>query len=146
MEATPSAPEALRTIVASFRAAPAALRLELLLEHARALPPLPPAYRDDPSRLERVHECQTPFFVAAEIEDGLVRLRFEAPEESPTTRGFAGILHAGLDGQTPEAVLATPDDFYDELRLAEVISPLRLRGFSAILARVKRQVRTATAS
>jgi cysteine desulfuration protein SufE len=130
-------------VIDTFRAAPSSLRLELLLEYARAVPPLPAALRDDPSRLERVHECQTPFFVATEVEDGVARLFFDAPEESPTTRGFAGILHAGLDAQSVDAVLATPDDFYELLGLRELISPLRLRGMAAILARVKRQVAAA---
>ena len=34
-----------------------------------------------------------------------------------------------------------PDDFYTELGLAALISPLRLRGMSAMLARIKRHLR-----
>ena len=40
-------------------------------------------------------------------------------------------------------VLAVPEDFYATLGLANVVSPLRLRGLSAMLARIKRQVREA---
>ena len=70
-----------------------------------------------------------------------MRLHFSAPPEAPTTRGFAGILHEGLDGLTARAVLAVPDDFSHRLGLAEAVSPLRLRGMAAMLARIKRQVR-----
>jgi cysteine desulfuration protein SufE len=138
-------PATLAAVAAAFRSAPAPLRLPLLLEYARGLPPVPPLYRDDPTRLERVHECQTPFFVAVELDGDVVRLHFDAPEEAPTTRGFAGILHSGLDGQPVAEVLATPDDFYLHLGLGELVSPLRLRGMAAILARVKGQVRRAAA-
>ena len=72
---------------------------------------------------------------------GTVHLFFDAPPESPTTRGFAGILHAGLDGLNAEQVLATPGEFSSQLGLADVVSPLRLRGLAAMLARIKRQVR-----
>ena len=50
------------------------------------------------------------------------------------------ILAAGLDGQSVADILAVPDDFYSELGLAALISPLRLRGMSAMLARIKRQL------
>ncbi|HEX9315439.1 MAG TPA: SufE family protein, partial [Actinomycetota bacterium] len=76
-------------------------------------------------------------------DDHRVHLWFDAPPEAPTTRGFAGILSSGLNGATPEEVLATPDDFYDAMGLSEIISALRLRGMAAILFRLKRQVRTA---
>ncbi len=74
-----------------------------------------------------------------------MRLHFDAPAESPTTRGFAGILHAGLDGATVEEVLAVPVDFSARLGLNDAISPLRLRGIAAILGVVQRQVRDAAA-
>jgi len=92
--------------------------------------------------MEQVPECQTPFFLATRIDDeNRVQLHFDVPAEAPTTRGFAGILQAGLNGAKADDVLATPDDFYTKMGLAEVLSSLRLRGMSAILARMKRQVR-----
>jgi cysteine desulfuration protein SufE len=137
-------PGGLAEVVEEFADTPAELRLEALLDYSNKVPPLPEHVRA--GELERVHECQTPFFVAAELDDdGLVRLYFQAPPEAPTTRGFAGILHAGLDGERPEQVLATPDDFWVGMGLGQVISPLRLRGMAAILARIKRQVRALAA-
>ena len=142
---TTALPTTLQRVVDEFRNAPAALRTQLLLEYARRVPELPDAIRELPGRLERVHECMTPFFVASEVgADGRVTMYFDAPQEAPTTRGFAGILHAGLDGRSAAEVVSVPDDFYDALGLADVISPLRLRGMAAILARLKRQVRNAS--
>jgi cysteine desulfuration protein SufE len=117
------------------------MRLELLLDFANALPELPPHLAGDRRGLEQVVECQTPFFVAAEPgPDGRVALHFDAPREAPTTRGYAGVLSAGLSGATAEEILSTPSDFFTGMGLAELISPLRLRGMGAILVRVKRQV------
>lgn len=138
-----SVPSPLQSIVDTFRKAPKSLKLPLLLEYAGKVPPLPEGMS---AELERVHECQTPLFLKADIaEDGGVRLFFEAPEEAPTTRGFAGVMHEGLSGASVDDVLGTPDDFYETMGLAELISPLRLRGMGAILARVKRQLREANA-
>ena len=133
-------PPALQRIVDLFAGAPKELRLQALLEYSRKVPPLPPELADHPELMEPVPECQTPFFLKTDVDDGHVRLHFSVPDEAPTTRGFAGILHAGLDGASPSDVLAVPNDFYNRMGLAEVISSLRLRGMTAILARLKRQV------
>ena len=55
------------------------------------------------------------------------------------------MLYAGLDGATVEELLGTPGDFYVQMKLAELISPLRLRGMSALLGMIKRRVSAATA-
>ena len=103
---------------------------------------MPARYADHPELLERVHECQSPFFLAAEVNpDETVTIYFDSPREAPTTRGYAGILTEGLAGATAPEVLSVPDDFYTAMGLQEVVSPLRLRGMGAILARTKRQVR-----
>lgn len=124
-------------------------RLQLLLELSRELPELPQRYADAADTMEQVHECQSPLFLAVEVEptgDRAVHLFFSAPPEAPTTRGFASIMHTGLDGEPAADVLAVPDDFYVALGLAQAVSPLRLRGMSAMLARIKKQVRAAVAA
>ena len=117
-------------------------RLQLLLEFSQELPALPERYAEHRDRMEPVPECQTPLFLAVEVEpDEAVHLYFDAPPEAPTTRGFAAILHAGLDGLDADEVLATPPEFSSQLGLADLVSPLRLRGMAAMLSRIKRQVR-----
>jgi len=117
-------------------------RLQLLLEFSEDLPPLPARYAEHRDRLEPVPECQSPLFLAVEVDDdAVVHLFFDAPREAPTTRGFAGILHAGLDGLGADEVLQTPGEFSSQLGLHDLVSPLRLRGMAAMLARIKRQVR-----
>ncbi len=138
-----SVPDSLKSIADTFRAAPASLRLPLLLEYAKALPELPAEWAGAPDRFERVEECQTPLFLASEVEDGRVALWFDAPPEAPTTRGFAAILHKGLHGRTVDEVLAVPIDVTDSFALAELISPLRVRGMQAMLRRLQRQVKAA---
>jgi cysteine desulfuration protein SufE len=134
----------LRDIAEEFNALQGEERLQLLLEFSEELPPLPVRYAEHKDLLEPVPECQTPLFLAAEVDgDDAVHLFFDAPPEAPTTRGFAGILHAGLDGMSADDVLATPGEFSTELGLQDLVSPLRLRGMAAMLARIKRQVREA---
>ena len=135
-------PDKLQTIVDQFAAAPRELRVQALLEYSRRVPPLPEELAAHRDRLEQVHECQTPFFLATEIDDeGAVHLFFDCPPEAPTVRGFAGILREGLDGEPWEDVVAVPPDFYSGMGLQEVVSALRLRGMGAILGRLKRQIR-----
>ncbi|MEY4980738.1 MAG: hypothetical protein RL174_76 [Actinomycetota bacterium] len=114
-------------------------RLQLLLEFSENLPALPARYSDHPDLLERVEECQSPVYLFVEVNDGRVDLFFTAPEEAPTTRGFASILHSILDGSNVAEVLEFDDDFPSTLGLSEAVSPLRMRGMRAMLSRIKRQ-------
>jgi cysteine desulfuration protein SufE len=134
-------PPALQTIIEEFRDAPPRDRMEYLIEYAMSLPPLPDRYQAQRDNLEQVHECQTPVFLATEIDDNAVHFHLDIPPESPTVRGYAAILVEGLDGATPAAVLATPDDVYMLLGLHEVITPQRVRGLHALLGYMKKQVK-----
>jgi cysteine desulfuration protein SufE len=117
-------------------------RLDLLLEFSEALPELPARYADHPELLERVEECQSPIFLFVEIdENGLARLFFSAPPESPTTRGFASLLFSVIDGLPVAEALDFDLDFPFKLSLSTAVSALRLRGMLGILSRIKRQLR-----
>lgn len=135
-----SMPAALAEVVGEFQEVTGQDKLQLLLEFANDLPELPSHLEE--AAMEPVPECQSPLFLDVDATDpDRVRLFFSAPAEAPTTRGFAAILAAGLDGQSAADILAVPDDFYADLGLAALISPLRLRGMSAMLARIKRRLR-----
>ena len=135
-----SMPAALAEVVSDFKDVEGQDKLALLLEFADELPPLPADLEE--AAMEPVPECQSPLFLHVDADDrDHVRLFFSAPAEAPTTRGFAAILATGLDGLPADDILSVPDDFYTELGLAKLISPLRLRGMSAMLARIKKRLK-----
>lgn len=141
---TTALPEQLAEIVDDFQSLSEPERLQLLLEFSRGLPPLPEHLRDHPELLEQVVECQSPLFLTLEIahdEQRRVSLFFSAPPEAPTTRGFAGVLQEGLDGLPAADILAVPDDVPERLGLTRAITPLRMRGMTAMLGRIKRKIR-----
>jgi cysteine desulfuration protein SufE len=144
-------PAALAEIAEDFTAMSASDRLQLLLEFSDDLPELPERYAGHLELMEQVEECQSPVFLTVEVSPAtgagaVVHLFFDAPPAAPTTRGFAGILQAGLDGLSADELLAVPDDAPYRFGLGEAVSPLRLRGMVSMLARIKRQVRAQTAS
>ena len=140
-------PEGLAQIREDFHELELRDRLQLLLEFSNELPDLPERYVDHPDLLERVVECQSPVFMFVEVDDhDIVHMFVTAPKEAPTTRGFASILVQGLAGLTVQEVLDIPDDFPQDLGLTEAVSPLRVRGMTALLARAKRQIREKTAA
>ncbi|WPR63334.1 SufE family protein [Glutamicibacter protophormiae] len=136
-------PAELTEIIEEFTEVPEADRLELLLEYSRELPELPTRLAEHPELFEQVVECQSPLFLVVEVSDAdahPVSLFFSAPPEAPTTRGFASVLAAGLDGKDAAAILAVPDDMPQQLGLTRALSPLRMRGMTAMLGRIKRQI------
>lgn len=146
MMTTQALPSALAAIVDDFQAVSEPERLQLLLEFSEGLPELPERLKDHPELLEQVVECQSPLFLTIETgnDDGAVHLFFKAPAEAPTTRGFAGVLHEGLDGLSAGEILAVPDDMPELLGLTRAITPLRMRGMTAMLGRIKRKVAAAS--
>jgi cysteine desulfuration protein SufE len=129
-------------IIEAFQEVPASLRLELLLEYSESLPALPSRYEDHPELLERVEECQSPVYLFVELDlSNKVNVFLTAPDEAPTTKGFASLLQKCLDSETAESVLSFDESFVDELGITELVSPLRIRGLHGMLARIKRQVK-----
>lgn len=131
-------PKKLQEALDLIRTLPRELKAQVLLDYAKRVPTPPQEVE-----LERVHECQTPFFLKAEVAEGRVRLYFFVPDEAPTVKAFAGLLKEGLEGEPPETVLAVPPTFYQGAGLEELLTPLRLRGLEAALLRLQDQVRRA---
>ncbi len=139
-------PPSVTSLITDFNELGVQDRLSLLLEYSDNLPSLPARYLDHPDLLERVEECQSPIYLFVEVnEDDVVHLFFSAPAEAPTTRGFASVLHEALNGLPAKVVLEVDNNFPDEMGLTVAVSPLRMNGMRAMLARIKRQIREKTA-
>ena len=128
-------------IIESFIDLPRDFRLELLLDYADNLPPLPERYRNlEEQQSHLVHECQTPVFLWVDLEAGKVAVYADAPEESPTVRGFLSMMIEAFHGVSPEEVLKAPMDVLDRSWMAETIGMRRLFGLNAIYRRIKQEV------
>jgi cysteine desulfuration protein SufE len=131
-------PESLQEIVDDFASMTREEKIESLIAYADSLPSLPDWLRDERGKMEPVPECMTPVFLFGEKQpDGSLVFHFDIPRESPTVRGLAAILAAGLNGCQPETILAVPADFYLPMKLEEAISQQRLRGFNGVLAHMR---------
>ncbi len=118
-------------------------RLELLLDYAQKLPPLPErlaSLRDQ--GINRVPECQSPVFLFLEKEDDGVVLHADAPREAPTVRGFVSLLARAIRGATPADVASLPGDLLDRLGLTEALGMTRMQGLAAMVGRLKRMAAT----
>lgn len=128
-------------IAAPFRMVDRDMRLELLLDYADSLPPLPDAYESlREAGLEMVHECQSPVFLHVEVQDDTVHLYGHVPREAPTARAFVSILHEAFDGARPEDVIAAPNDPLRRLGLSKLLGMQRTQGLSAIYRKMKHDV------
>lgn len=137
--------DALQEIVDLFAESDVETRRMLLLDYANGLPEMPERYRAMMEHgLGRVHECQSPVFLFPEVEGNTVRLHAYVPPESPTVRGVVSLLAQTLDGASPSAVAAVPDDLFQRMGLIEAIGMMRQRGLAAVLHRVKHAVADAS--
>jgi cysteine desulfuration protein SufE len=141
----PQLPPRLAEIVEDFKLCEGKEKLELLLDYANQLPPLPERFTGH-AEMEQIHECMTPVFVHAEQRAGALEFFFDVPAESPSVRGYAALLAEGVNGCTPEQIASIPGDFYYAMGLQEMLSGQRLNGMRAIVAYLKRLAQREMAS
>ena len=137
----------LNAIAEEFQMVDDETRLELLLDYAQQLPPLPEVYhalRD--AGLNMVHECQSPVFLMIEVKQGVVHLHADVPDEAPTARSFTTLMVKAFDGVAPQVVFDAPDDILHRLGLIHLLGMQRIRGLSAIYRRIKHEVARITSA
>jgi len=104
---------ALDAIVSELGDADRQERIELLIDFARSLPPLPDRLEKLKDAEHRVEECQSPVFLFVEPEGDRVTIHADVPIEAPTVRGFMAILVEGLSGATVEDILSVRPDLIE---------------------------------
>jgi cysteine desulfuration protein SufE len=133
-------PTPLDAIVTDLKGSDRQERIDILLDFAKSLPPLPERLVAHKDASHRVEECQSPVYLFVELDQGRVSLNADAPIEAPTVRGFVSLLLEGLNGTTVEEILRVPGDLVDQCGLGEILGMLRVRGLSGVLRRLKAEV------
>jgi cysteine desulfuration protein SufE len=129
--------EKLEVLVAELGEADRQERIELLIDLARSLPPLPDRLSDHKDEAHRVPECQSPVFLFAERTGDTFVLHAEVPPEAPTVRGFVAMLVEGLSGAPLGEVVATPADLIERSGLRDILGMQRISGLHGVLRRLK---------
>jgi cysteine desulfuration protein SufE len=139
-------PEKLDSIVEELREADREERVELLIDLAKSLPPLPERLLSHRDEAHRVPECVTPVFLFVEPDHDRVRLFADVPIESLTVRGFVAMLVEGLDGSSAAEIQGAPNDVVERSGILDLIGMQRAAGLPSILRRLKNMVQLVKAN
>jgi cysteine desulfuration protein SufE len=114
-------------------------RYGYLIELGRAFDPLPPAERNDATK---VRGCVSQVWLVSEARDGRVFLR--ADSDAHIVRGLIAILIRLFSGRTPEEILAVDAKAaFAKLGLTEALTPQRSNGLFAMMTRIRRDAEAA---
>lgn len=132
----------LNEIINQFRDADFQKTLELLLDYSEDLPDIPERFIEERDKgINRVNECETPVFIWVEVDNDIVDIYADVPEESPTVKGLVSILVNAFNGSTPEEVESAPPDLLTQLGLAQKLGTRRMYGLGAVYSRIKNEVK-----
>jgi len=107
-------------------------RLAAVVDNARRSPPLPETERTEANR---VRGCVSQAWIAAELRDGCCHFRSDA--DSPLVRGLLKLVCDLYSGAPPGEVAATEPVLFEELGLAQNLSPTRLNGLRSVREKIR---------
>ena len=133
---TTALPPKLQTAVDELGSLDKMTRTLLLLDYAEALPPYPAEAKTD---AHLVPGCVSRVWLDADF-DGTA-MRYAAEAEGQIAQGMVALLVNGLDGETPETVVAVDPGFIRDAGLAESLTPARQGGLASMLQRMQQAAR-----
>lgn len=145
-DASPQLPAPVERVLTRFRSLGREEKMQALVSYSKKLEPLPDRLRELDRGGFTVPECQTRVDLFAEFRDG--RMYYYADvnaRESPTVAAFLAILFQGVNGETPQSILAIPADFVRQMMDGIGLAG-REAGLTAMLMRIKRHAALASAT
>ena len=130
-------PDSLDRIVKRFqRLSDPKQRYEQLILYGQKLPNFP-----DSGKLpeNKVQGCVSQVYVTVSLDDR-AKVQFSGDSDALISKGFLGLLIAGMNGMTLEEVQAISPDFITETGLTVSLTPSRANGFYNVFRTMKEKV------
>ena len=128
-------PANLEKIVSRFkRKADPKQKYQQLLWYANKLEPMAEA---DKSPNNKVHGCVSQVFITADYVDG--KVMYHGDSDAQLVKGLVGLLINGLNGLSPEEIVAVQPSFIEETGLNVSLTPSRANGFLNILKMMQKK-------
>lgn len=111
-------------------------RYTLLIDLGRKLPPFPEAARTEENRVEG---CTSNVWLLTHVtDDQPPRIEFQADSDAFIVKGLVAILLKAYSGKTAEEILEVDiESLFNELGLAQQLTPNRRDGFVAMVKRMR---------
>lgn len=130
-------PENLAKIVSRFkRKTDPKQKYQQLLWYASKLPEMPEAEKNPNNK---VHGCTSQVFITADYEAG--KVSYHGDSDAQLVKGLVGLLIAGLNGLSPQEILAITPDFIEETGLNVSLTPSRANGFYNIFKMMQKKAK-----
>ena len=109
-------------------------RYEQLLWYAKKLEGMP-----EESKIEenKVQGCVSQVYITADLEDG--KICYKGDSDAQLVKGLVALLIEGLNGLTPNEIMAVTPDFIEETGLQVSLTPSRANGFFNIFKKMQQQ-------
>ena len=113
-------------------------RSMLLIDYAAGLGDYPEDKKDD---VHRVRGCTSLVYLDADFDETEGVMRYRGFADAQIVKGMVAILVTGLNGETPETIVAVDPTFILDAGLGEALSVTRQGGLSNILNRMQNAAR-----
>lgn len=108
-------------------------RYKYLIDLGKGLPNLPEEYRTEDLK---VKGCQSQVWIHAQLnENGEVI--FQADSDALIVKGLVSVLLRIYSSATPEEILTTSPQFFEELGFKSHLSPSRANGFYSMIRQIQ---------
>ena len=130
-----SLPPNLARIVEKFkRRSDPKKRYEQLLWYGKKLEAMPETGKTEENK---VQGCVSQVYITADFEDG--KIWYKGDSDAQLVKGLVALLIEGLNGLTPNEIIAVTPDFIEETGLNVSLTPSRANGFYNIFQMMKKK-------
>ncbi|MGF1485748.1 MAG: SufE family protein [Prochloraceae cyanobacterium] len=109
-------------------------RYEQLLWYAKKLEEIPPESKTPENK---VNGCVSQVYITADFEDD--KVWYKGDSDAQLVKGLVALLIEGLNGLSPDEILAVTPDFIEETGLKVSLTPSRANGFYNIFQTMKKK-------